>query len=143
MSLADDDCTRNVSRTSSFSSTTISRPCWTAMTRKKNLEPVRRRYSLDLKRRVVYQSRVLAKSSTEIAINLDMPLRVVQRVLQRWDEIGDVSMGWRGGRKRLLTPEECEVSILNCMTIRGGHSLFYSALFFNSPSPPLFCVSWI
>ncbi|KAF8461778.1 hypothetical protein JB92DRAFT_2777561, partial [Gautieria morchelliformis] len=30
------------------------------------------------------------KSNTDIAIDLDMPVRVVQRVLQTWDEIGTV-----------------------------------------------------
>ena len=78
------------------------------MPRKKALIPRRKRYTLDLKRRVVYQRHILLRSTTAIAIELDLPRRVVQRVLQRWDECGEVSLGWRGGRKPLLVPEECE-----------------------------------
>ena len=71
-----------------------------------------RRYSKDLKERVIYQSSVLNMSTTEIAISLDMPLRVVQWVLQTWDEIGAVirepkTLGWA----RLMTTEQVQVSL--------------------------------
>ena len=57
------------------------------------------RYSKDLKNRVIYQTTVLSMSPTEIAINLDMPLHVMQHVLDTWDEIGVVvrelqKLGW-------------------------------------------------
>jgi len=57
---------------------------------KRNLSPARLQYSWDLKKQVVYQAFTLMKSTTEIAINLDMPVRVVQHVLMNWWEIGDV-----------------------------------------------------
>lgn len=60
------------------------------MPRKQNLSPSRLQYSRDLKQRVVYQAFTLMKSTTEIVINLDMPICVVQRVLTDWREIGDV-----------------------------------------------------
>ena len=47
-------------------------------------------YSRDLKQRVIYQAYTLMKTTTEIAINLNMPVRVVQHVLMNWWEIGDV-----------------------------------------------------
>ncbi|TEB22296.1 hypothetical protein FA13DRAFT_1577402, partial [Coprinellus micaceus] len=45
---------------------------------------------------------------TEIAINLDMPLHVIQCALKVWDNTGDVSLGWRGGRSHVLEPAHCE-----------------------------------
>jgi len=60
------------------------------MPRKRNLSPARLQYSRDLKKWVVYQAFTLMKSTTEIAINLDMPVHVVQHVLTNWQEIGDV-----------------------------------------------------
>jgi len=60
------------------------------MPRKRNLSPARVQYSRDLKQRVVYQSYTLMKTTTEIAIDLNMPVRVVQCVLTNWREIGDV-----------------------------------------------------
>jgi transposase-like protein len=50
----------------------------TTMPRKKRLEPLRRHYSDDLKERVIYQAFTLGKKSAEIALNLEIPLRVVQ-----------------------------------------------------------------
>ena len=81
------------------------------MPRKKPLVPKRRHYSRDLKRRVIYQAEVLGRTSTEISINLDIPLRVVQRVKQTWNEIGEVCKDRTGiGRAPLMHPEHCEVS---------------------------------
>ncbi|KIM73865.1 hypothetical protein PILCRDRAFT_717017 [Piloderma croceum F 1598] len=60
------------------------------MPRKAPLRPLRRHYSRDLKKRIIYQTQILGKSSTQIAIDLDMDLRVVQRVKQTWNEIGNV-----------------------------------------------------
>ena len=47
-------------------------------------------YSQDLCERVIYQHNVLGKKTTDIARDLDISLRVVQRTLQVWKEIGDV-----------------------------------------------------
>ena len=47
-------------------------------------------YSKDVKKLVIYQSNVLNMLTTDIAVNLDMPVHVVQWVLQTWDEIGAV-----------------------------------------------------
>jgi len=60
------------------------------MPRKRPAKPIRHVYSRDLKRHVIYQAKVLGKPSTQIAIDLDMDLRVVQCVKQTWREIGDV-----------------------------------------------------
>ncbi|KAJ7215975.1 hypothetical protein GGX14DRAFT_391642 [Mycena pura] len=56
--------------------------------RKNPAVPVQNHYSKDLKQRVIYQAYTLEKGSTEIAIDLNMPLRVVQRIKQTWAEIG-------------------------------------------------------
>lgn len=74
----------------------------------------RQQYSKDLKQRVIYLRNTLQKTTTEISILLDMPLRVVQRVLQTWDEIGeavkDPATYEARGRPRLLRGESIEVS---------------------------------
>ncbi|KAF7335978.1 DDE family endonuclease [Mycena sanguinolenta] len=59
------------------------------MARKQRAVPLRQHYSRDLKRRVIHMSQKLHLSSAEIVIMLDMPLRVVQRVRQVWNEIGE------------------------------------------------------
>jgi len=83
----------------------------TIMPRKNPLVPKRRHYSRDLKRRVIYQAEVLGQTSTEISINLDIPLRVVQRVKHIWNEIGEVCRDRTAmGRAPLMRPEHCEVS---------------------------------
>jgi hypothetical protein len=60
------------------------------MGRKARPVPLWQQYSKDLKQRVIYQAFTLGKTSTEIAIDLDMPVRVVQRVKKTWAEIGEV-----------------------------------------------------
>ncbi|KAJ7936475.1 hypothetical protein B0H13DRAFT_1545898, partial [Mycena leptocephala] len=73
------------------------------MARKHRAVPLRRHYSHDLKRRVIHMAQKLHLSSTEIAILLDMPLRVVQRVRQVWNEIGEVArQRVRSGRAPLM-----------------------------------------
>lgn len=80
------------------------------MARKKPPVPLRRHYSHDLKRRVIHMSQKLHLSSTEIAILLDMPLRVVQRVRQVWNEIGEVArQRARSGRAPLMSREAVDV----------------------------------
>jgi transposase len=80
------------------------------MSRKKRAVPIRQHYSRDLKRRVIYQAYTLKKTSTEIAIDLDMPLRVVQRVKKTWREIGDVCRDRKYiGRSPMMSPAETKV----------------------------------
>lgn len=82
----------------------------TIMARKKPQVPLRQHYSRDLKRRVIHLSHKLHMSSTEIAMLLDMPLRVVQRVRQVWNEIGEVSrQGARSGRSPLMSRAAVDV----------------------------------
>ena len=50
----------------------------------------RRHYSKDVKELVIYQWLTLGRSTTEIATDLNMSLRVVQRVLKLYEEIGEV-----------------------------------------------------
>ena len=75
----------------------------------------RQHYSKDLKQRVVYQAMTLGYDTSEIARNLDMSARVVQRTLQTWREIGDVVQDpkqyARRGRARLLDTGCTEVSV--------------------------------
>jgi transposase len=80
---------------------------------KKPLVPKRRHYSRDLKRRVIYQTEVLGMAPTKVAINLNMPIRVVQRVKQTWNEISEVCRDRTAmGRASLMSPEHCKVSYL-------------------------------
>ena len=70
------------------------------------------RYSKDVKKPVIYQSSVLDMSTTDIAVNLDMLVRVVQRVLQTWDEIGAVVREPKTlGGACLMTTEQVQVSL--------------------------------
>jgi hypothetical protein len=65
--------------------------------------PLRQSYSPDLKARVIYQSQILKKETTAIAVNLNMPLRVVQCVIQTYNELGMVCTRRKGiGRARLM-----------------------------------------
>lgn len=84
---------------------------------KKPSVPKHRHYSRDLKRRVIYQTDVLGLTSTEVSINLDIPLRVVQHVKQTWNEIGEVCRDRTAiGRAPLMQPGHCEVSTHTFMT---------------------------
>ena len=74
------------------------------------MSPKRNHFSRDLKRRVIYQACTLNKGTTQIAIDLDMPLRVVQHIIQMWRELGDVCRDRKGrGRAPLLAPEATKV----------------------------------
>jgi transposase len=64
----------------------------------------RRHYSRDLRERIIHQYRVLDKKPFEIAENLDVSLRVVQRTIQLWKEIGDVVRNPDDYQKRGRTP---------------------------------------
>jgi hypothetical protein len=80
------------------------------MARKQRQVPLRHHYSHDLKRLVIHMSQRLHLSSTEITLLLDMPLRVVQRVRQVYNEIGEVSrQRARSGRAPLMSREAVDV----------------------------------
>lgn len=80
------------------------------MPRKNPAVAIRNHYSKDLKQRVIYQAYTLGKDNTEIAIDLNMPLRVVQRVKEMWAEIGEVCRDRRHkGRAPLMSPNNCKV----------------------------------
>ncbi len=82
------------------------------MPRRKPTVYVRRQYSIDLKQRIIYQAYTLGKTSTEITIDLDVPLRVVQRVKQTWNHIGRVCRPREFmGRHPLLSPEQTQVCV--------------------------------
>jgi len=82
------------------------------MPRKKALVPTRRSYHRSLKERVIYQHFTLGMDTTAISISLDIPLRVVQRVLRNWKIYGDVSKERvKGGRFPLLKGDAARVSV--------------------------------
>lgn len=88
------------------------------MVRHKKDIPTRRHYSKDLKRRVIYQAFTLQKKTTKIAKSLDIDLRVVQRVLQTWREIGEVCQDRaRLGRAPIMSPGSIEVSEYVCILL--------------------------
>ncbi|PPQ84100.1 hypothetical protein CVT24_002275 [Panaeolus cyanescens] len=73
------------------------------MPRKPSPVRQRRKYSSDLKQRVIYQAYTLRKKTTAIAIDLDMPLRVVQHTLKLWQDIGEVCRSRKGiGRTPIM-----------------------------------------
>jgi hypothetical protein len=53
-------------------------------------KPLRQHYTCNLKRCMIYHVEVLDYSSTKIAIELSMPLTVVQCVRRTWSEIGEL-----------------------------------------------------
>ncbi|KAJ3966573.1 hypothetical protein EV361DRAFT_557702 [Lentinula raphanica] len=70
----------------------------------------RRTYSRDLKLAVVHQLFVLGYKTTKVAIELSVPLRLVQRIQQNWKEIRDVCKERKGiGRAPLMTPDSCKL----------------------------------
>ncbi|KAF8145935.1 hypothetical protein K438DRAFT_1781470 [Mycena galopus ATCC 62051] len=82
----------------------------TTMPRIKPHVPVRTHYSKDLKQRVIYQRFTLGYKPTKIAIHLNIPLRVVQRVITTWKEIGEVARDRTYiGRAPMLSPEHIKV----------------------------------
>ncbi|KAJ7182124.1 hypothetical protein C8R46DRAFT_885205 [Mycena filopes] len=76
------------------------------MPRVKPIEAARTHSTKDLKQRVIYQAFTLGKRTTQIAIDLNMPLRVVQRCITTWREIGEVARDRTYiGRAPMLSPE--------------------------------------
>ena len=52
--------------------------------------PHHQHYCKDLQAHIIHQKFKLFKRTTHIAIDLDMPLHVVQRTIKLWYEVGDV-----------------------------------------------------
>ncbi|KAJ7117077.1 hypothetical protein C8R44DRAFT_879589 [Mycena epipterygia] len=83
------------------------------MPRKKKATPIHKHYFKDLKNHVIYQAYTLGKTSTEIAIDLDMPLRVVQRVKRTWREIGEVCRDRRYlGRSPMMSQSQTKFMLV-------------------------------
>jgi transposase-like protein len=94
------------------------------MARRQRQVPLRNNYSRDLKRRVIHLSQKHHKGSAEIALLLDMPLRVVQRVRQVWNEIGEVSrQRVRSGREPLMSREAVDVRLVPQSSYRSPNIL--------------------
>ena len=84
----------------------------TAMSHKKREISICCYYSRDLKRRIIYQSTVLGKGTTKIAKSLDINLRVVQRVMLTWNEIGEVCRDrTRNGQPPIMARSSVDVCI--------------------------------
>ncbi|KAJ7599736.1 hypothetical protein C8J56DRAFT_846441 [Mycena floridula] len=82
------------------------------MPRRKRATPLQIHYSYDLKRRVIYQHNILGFSTTKISQNLDMPLRIVQQVIQVYNEIGDVCRDRSHIRRSSLMTETAATMML-------------------------------
>jgi hypothetical protein len=80
-----------------------------AMARLRATVPLRRRYSLDLRRRVIYQKHTLNRKTKQIARDLDIPLRVVQRILKMWADLDDLVEPSHRHKTPQLKPEHLEV----------------------------------
>ena len=83
------------------------------MPQKHPTQPSRKQYSRDLKELVIYQTKVLGLLTTDVAINLNMPVRVVQHVKKTWEEIGEVCRSRKyKGRPSLMKADAVSVSTL-------------------------------
>ncbi|KIJ46833.1 hypothetical protein M422DRAFT_226531 [Sphaerobolus stellatus SS14] len=78
----------------------------------------RRTYSEDLKKRVIYQRFTLERTVNDIAVNLDMPKRVVERVLQIWKDTGEVELESGKKKKRLTIMTDDEKEFLLALSER-------------------------
>ena len=80
----------------------------------------RRYYSKDLRERIIYQRFSLERKPKEISHELDISLRVVQRTLQLWNEIGEVARDpkeySKRGRPMVLNEMACNVRI-SCLPL--------------------------
>lgn len=85
---------------------------------KQNLSPAQVQYSPDLNQRVVYQAYTLMKTTTEIAINLNMPVHVVKHILMNWQKTGDVCKDQAYmGRATLMKKSSVKVCVKICALI--------------------------
>jgi FixJ family two-component response regulator len=92
-----------------FSDFSLSPPTTGVMPRVKTAAPVRQRYSLDLRERVVFQRHTLGRKTKRIARELDIPLRVVQRILEMWADLGKLVEPSRAHKLPKLQWEHLEV----------------------------------
>ncbi|KAF8581246.1 hypothetical protein K439DRAFT_1354589 [Ramaria rubella] len=71
-----------------------------------------RHYCCEIKELVVYQQNTLGLKTAEIALNLNMSLCIIQRVLQLYKELRDVMkdphMYQRCGPPPVLNPTACD-----------------------------------
>jgi len=74
-------------------------------------------YLNDLREHVIYQSKVLEKTTLEITQDLDMSHHVVQRMLKLWKEIGKVARFQRD----LMTPGQ--IPLMNLVPCNVSESL--------------------
>jgi hypothetical protein len=108
---------------------TLSQSSPLVIARKKKDIIIHHQYSKDLKRWVIYQSTTLGKSSTKIAKSLNMNVRVVQRVLHTWKEIGEVC--WdrtHAGRAPIMVQASvavCTICIFSLISNFQQHSSCY------------------
>ena len=76
---------------------------------------IRHHYSKDLKDRIIYQYNILKMKPPEIAISLNMSIRVVYRTLQLWEEIGNMVQNRKydniQSRPKLMNETACNVSL--------------------------------
>jgi hypothetical protein len=80
-----------------------------------------RHYSKDLKDCIMYQYTVVGLKPTQIALNLDMSIWVVQQTLQLWQEIGvvvrDPMKYNKQGRPMLINDTACNIGALTKLYI--------------------------
>lgn len=70
---------------------------------------------LEVRRIILRQAEILRYSAVEVSINTGIPLRTVQRIIERWKKMGEVIREpHREGPPRALTDQELSVSC-------GGH----------------------
>lgn len=102
---------------------TLSAPTRTSvllsMPRKRPHTPIRTSYSRVHKQLVIYQFHTLGRTTTQIAIDLKMSLRSVQRVIHMWNEIGEVC---RDRKYKGRTPLMSAAAI----NVRGYSLLLYA-----------------
>jgi transposase len=73
----------------------------------------RKTYSIDSRKRVIYQKYTLNKKIPEIILNLNISQHVVERTLQLWRDTGEVvsqGPGKKAKRRRVMIPDEIDVS---------------------------------
>jgi hypothetical protein len=79
-------------------------------------ETTRRRYSKDVKEIILYQAQILQRPTSQISYDLNIPRRVVQRVLQVYKEIGQAARDPKTyktpGRPHIITNKVADVSSL-------------------------------
>ena len=79
----------------------------------KNPHPRHQHYSKDFRARVIHQKFKLNKQTPDIAIDLDMSLRVVQWTIKLWHEVGDVvAEPKKLSRAPIMSPTQIQVCIL-------------------------------